>query len=123
VQSKYIRHVKKRDDSMFEPGSIHRTSPPTQGAPQIEMGSISMGKEREFLWDETFPLVFVVVFSHAEMKVKVRESGVSPLGPGSADGVIFVKNLKQGRGQHTVAIMSKGKEVRYDCLSLGSSRR
>ena len=77
-----------------------------------------------FTWEEA-RFVFVVVFSHAEATINIKE-GAFNLGPGNKviSGKFSIKDLEQGKSTVEVQLCREGESVRsivWLCLILCST--
>lgn len=111
LQSKRIQHNTNKSGTQSDPAPP--SSVGTDAAPGRDLQHMSSLKVREFTWDSSFKLVFVVVYSHAALKIIMKDRTPLGMGPASAEANINVSDLPQGISRHSLPLRTKSRAVSH----------
>lgn len=128
LQSKRVQHNTNKSGTQSDPAAP--SSVGTDAAHGRDLHHTSSLKVRDFTWDSSFKLVFVVVYSHAALKIIMKDRTPLGMGPASAEANINVGDLPQGVSRHSLPLRTKTRAVSRPirqlgdlCMELMSKRR
>ena len=113
MQSKRIQHNTAKGAGTSDvpaPSSIG-----TESTGGRDLQHTSSLKVRDFTWDSSFKFVFVVVYSHAALKIIMKDRAPLSMGPATAEGSINIADLSQGTTRHSIPLHTKSRTV---CLEI-----